>query len=185
LGSGGSSTSSGSSAGPDSGVADGGGAVDATTIHDAAAVDANAGEMISVELSLYGWPDNTPPSDQIAFPQIHQVAGGIGTYDDPVTFATDSGEEPPGTIIYIPAYLKYAIMEDACADCSNAWSSNMTYWFKFWLASNGRSDPQAVFQCERAWARSMTTVEVNPPPGRTVDTTPLFDPQTNTCSTKP
>jgi hypothetical protein len=113
------------------------------------------------------------------------VAGGTGTYDDPVTFATDSDEEPPGTVIYVPAYLKYAIMEDACSDCSNAWTSSMTYAFKFWLASDARSDPRAVLQCERTWARSMTAVEVNPPPGRMVDTTPLFDTQSGTCSTTP
>jgi hypothetical protein len=94
-------------------------------------------------------------------------------------------EEPPGTIIYVPAYLKYAIMEDGCSDCTNAWNGTMTYWFKMWLYSNGRSDPAAVQQCERTWSRSMTTVEVNPPPGRTVDPTPLFDPQTNVCSSTP
>jgi hypothetical protein len=141
--------------------------------------------MVSVELTLYGWPDNTPPGDQISFPQIHQAAGGTGTYDDPVTFAADENAVTPGTVIYIPAYLKYAIMEDACSDCSNAWTTSSSYWFKFWLDSNARSYPQAVYACERTWSRNMTTVEINPPPGRMVDTTPLFDPQTNTCSTKP
>jgi hypothetical protein len=141
--------------------------------------------MLSVQMALYGWPDNSPPGDGISDGQIHQTAGGTGTYDDPITFAADGDVEPPGTVIYIPAYLKYAIMEDACLECTNAWNSGMQYEFKLWLNSNGRSSPAAVLQCERFWARSMTTVEVGPPPGRMVDTTPLFDTQTNACSTKP
>jgi hypothetical protein len=76
-------------------------------------------------------------------------------------------------------------MEDACSDCTNAWNNGMTYWFKLWLNSNGRSDPFALQQCERYWARSMTTVELNPPPGRMVDTAPLFDVQRNVCATNP
>src|SRR4051794_23853261 len=38
-------------------------------------------------VTLFGWPDNDPPGDGIAYPQIHDRAGGTGTYDDPVTFA--------------------------------------------------------------------------------------------------
>jgi hypothetical protein len=134
---------------------------------------------------LYGWPDNSPPGDDIAFPQVHTVAGGAGTYDDPVTFATDSDEEAPGTLVYIPAYLKYAIMEDACADCTAAWMRSHAYRFKVWLSSDARSDPRAVVQCESVWTRTAASVEVNPPPGRTVDPTPLFDATTNACSAHP
>ncbi|MFD0635984.1 hypothetical protein ACFQ9X_34865 [Catenulispora yoronensis] len=54
-------------------------------------------------LTFYGWWDNTPPGGDISYPQIHQTAGGTGTYSDPITFATDSSEQPPGTIVYVPA----------------------------------------------------------------------------------
>jgi hypothetical protein len=138
-----------------------------------------------VNLTLYGWPDNTPPGNSIAYSQIHQTAGGTGTYDDPITFATDSNEEAPGTVVYIPDFLKYVIMEDACAECTTLWHSQMTYEFRVWLNSDARSNPRAVLQCERFWTRSMANVEVNPPPGRMVDTTPLFDTQTGTCSSTP
>ena len=38
--------------------------------------------------TFYGWYDNTPPGGDIAYPQIHNTAGGKGTWSDPITFAT-------------------------------------------------------------------------------------------------
>ena len=39
-------------------------------------------------LTFYGWWDNTPPGGDIAFPRLHNTAGGRGTFADPITFAT-------------------------------------------------------------------------------------------------
>lgn len=73
----------------------------------------------------YGWWDNTPPgSTAISNPVIHQVAGGTGTYADPITLAvghsisgsTDTLEFPAGTIWYIPNLRRYFIVEDTCGD---------------------------------------------------------------------
>ena len=136
-------------------------------------------------MTLYGWPDNSPPGNAIAYPDIHQGAGGTGTYADPITFATDQAEEPPGTIIYVPEFLKYGIMEDDCVQCDSDWQNGMKYHFDFWLNSNASDNSQDVIQCEDSWSKSMTTVEVGPPSDRTVDPTPLFNTQTNTCSTTP
>ncbi len=141
--------------------------------------------MLSVEMTLYGWPDNSPPGNAIAYPQIHMGAGGTGTYADPITFATDKSEEAPGTIIYVPAFLKYGIMEDGCTACSQDWQSGMKYHFDFWLNSDGSSDSNAVQNCEGQWTMNSTVVEIGPPPGRQVDTTPLYNTQTNMCSTTP
>jgi hypothetical protein len=141
--------------------------------------------MLQVEFTLYGWPDNSPPGNAIAYPQIHHGAGGTGTYADPITFATDQAEEAPGTIIYVPAFLKYAIMEDGCVSCSSDWNSSMKYHFDLWLNSNASSDSQKVQACEGQWTQSQTTVEINPPSGRMVDPTPLYDTSTNTCSSTP
>jgi uncharacterized protein YjbI with pentapeptide repeats len=84
-------------------------------------------------LTMYGFPDNTPPSAGIAaghpgsnitFPDnnvgqgIHTQAGGTGTYADPITFATSSNELWYGTEIYIPRFHKYFIGEDSCTECS-------------------------------------------------------------------
>jgi Raf kinase inhibitor-like YbhB/YbcL family protein len=138
--------------------------------------------MLTVYFTLYGYPDNSPPGDGISYPMVHQTAGGTGTYDDPVTFATDRNEEPPGTRIYVPAFLKYAIMEDGCSECNTAWNANKQYRFDFWLSSNASSDSCKVNACELHWTQNQTTVEINPPPGRPVDPTPLYDTTTNTCT---
>ena len=83
-------------------------------------------------LTMYGFPDNTPPSADIAagqgssnitFPNnnvgqgIHTEAGGTGTYADPITFATSNTELWYGTEIYIPRFDKYFVAEDSCTEC--------------------------------------------------------------------
>ncbi len=80
----------------------------------------------------YGWWDNTPPgSSTISYPVIHSVAGGTGTYANPITLAvghscpgtcTSSNDTPefaPGTIWYIPNFRRYFIVEDSCGDGAN------------------------------------------------------------------
>jgi hypothetical protein len=116
---------------------------------------------------------------------LHQAAGGTGTYADPITFATDENEEMPGTIVYVPAFLKYFIMEDDCTACDGDWQSGMKYHFDFWMNSNASGNEQDSLNCEDFWTKNMTTVEVGPPDGRTVDPTPIFDPSTNVCLTSP
>ena len=65
--------------------------------------------------------DNSPPGNAISYPTIHSSAGGVGTYADPITFATDKKEYPPGTILYVPFIEKYVIMEDDCVQCDSDW----------------------------------------------------------------
>lgn len=85
-------------------------------------------------LTMYGWPDNTPPSASIGgghsgsnvlFPTqnhgqgIHTQAGGTGTYSDPITLATNNTNELwYGQEVYIPRFQKYFIAEDSCTECS-------------------------------------------------------------------
>src|SRR5580692_8695053 len=66
-----------------------------------------AGVMQTVEMTFYGWDDNSPPGNAIAypagsFPTVHTAAGGTGTYADPITYATDKSEIPIGTRLYAP-----------------------------------------------------------------------------------
>ncbi|HEX3640414.1 MAG TPA: serine/threonine-protein kinase, partial [Ktedonobacteraceae bacterium] len=70
------------------------------------------------------WADNSPPGGSIAYPQIHQTAGGNGTYSDPITFAGSKNALSPGTIIYVSFLKKYFIMEDDCGDCDSTWNNN-------------------------------------------------------------
>lgn len=81
-------------------------------------------------LTAYGYPDNTPPSADIAFPAaatttfpgatgtgIHTAASGTGTYADPVTAAGYTSMLPAGSEFYVPADQKYYIVEDSCTEC--------------------------------------------------------------------
>jgi 3D (Asp-Asp-Asp) domain-containing protein len=140
---------------------------------------AGASPTLSMFVTLYGWPDNDPPGGAIAYPQIHSTAGGTGTYSNPITFATDSSEFAPGTIVYVPYLKKYFIMEDECAACEDDWS-NGKYHIDLWLNGKG-GDVDSVYACEDSLTRDSASVVVNPLSNKTVDTTPLFKSSTNTC----
>ena len=75
-------------------------------------------------------------------------------------------------------------MEDDCGQCDTDWGS-MTWHIDVWMNSNGTETTSALVSCEDQWTQSATTIEIDPPPGRTVTTAPLFDPSTNTCRTTP
>jgi hypothetical protein len=89
---------------------------------------AKASTTTNFLVTLYGWPDNSPPGNAIAYPAdqgyptIHNVASGVGTYSDPVTYATDQDELPIGTIVYDPHLHRYFIMEDDCTECDEDWT---------------------------------------------------------------
>ena len=98
----------------------------------------------------YGWWDNTPPgSSTISYPVIHQVAGGTGTYSDPITLAVgheivngqDIPEFTPGTLWYIPNLRRYFIVEDACGDGNDP--QNEACWKLSGDPADGSADPGA------------------------------------------
>jgi hypothetical protein len=145
-----------------------------------AASDAGVPNTIDHRVTFYGWPDNDPPGNGIAYPRVHSGASGTGTYADPITFATDPKEWAPGTILYLPYLKRYVIMEDSCADCITDWKSGKHH-IDIWVNSDGRLDNQ-VLACENALTAENAPVEVAPPADRPVDATPLFDPTAGTCS---
>jgi hypothetical protein len=154
---------------------------------------AGSGTTEQTFLTFYGWWDNTPPGGAISYPQIHQTAGGTGTYSDPITFATDSSEQPPGTIVYVPRVGKYFIMEDSCQECSADWTGhgpnggpNLRH-LDLWLGGEGGSAFAAI-ECENALTNytsdgtpSMEPVIVNPPSNETVTSEPIFNTGTGAC----
>jgi hypothetical protein len=46
---------------------------------------APASSSVRDYVTFYGWVDNSPPGAGIAHPCIHNHAGGVGTYSNPVT----------------------------------------------------------------------------------------------------
>jgi 3D (Asp-Asp-Asp) domain-containing protein len=159
-------------------------------MQDAGIGDA-AGTTITMEVTFYGWADNSPPGNAIAYPAnagqptIHNAAGGTGTYADPITFATAPTEFSPGARLYVPFIEKYVVMEDSCGQCTTDWTNSRKYHIDLWMNSNGTESANALMNCEGSWTRTQTNVEINPPPTRVVTTPPLFDPPTNMCRTSP
>ncbi len=114
----------------------------------------------------YGWPDNTPPGSAISNPVIHTTnggtAGGVGTFQDPITLAVghsitngvDTLDFPSGTKFYIPALRRYFIVEDTCGDgnrpqdgpCHISDEPN-TIQLDLWVGGQG-SVKQSVDNCE-------------------------------------
>jgi hypothetical protein len=142
----------------------------------AAASPAQAQANETIRVTLYGYPDNSPPGRAIDCGQIHNEAGGTGTFDDPVTFATghdQDGAMPCGTIIYVPYMKKYFIREDSCASCNGPWAD-------LW-AGGDQNSGQDILDCEDSLTRDNVDVIVNPGSGEDVDTTPIFDTSNGQC----
>lgn len=139
----------------------------------------SANTNLTVYVTYYGWPDNDPAGNAIAYPKsdgypvIHEGAGGTGTFENPVTFAAKVGKFPIGTKIYVPYIKKYVILEDTCASCTGN-------WIDIWMESDGNNQNK-VIACEEHWTKESIPVEVNPPTGREVSTTPLFDKTNGVC----
>jgi hypothetical protein len=137
-------------------------------------------------VTLYGWPDNSPPGNDIAYPVIHNAAGGTGTYNNPITYATDQSELPVGTKVYYPYLHRYFIMEDDCTECDQDWTGQGPdggpglYHITLWIGGEG-GNPSDVINCEDNLTQNSAQVIINPPSDEPVDTTPLFDSSSNTC----
>lgn len=107
----------------------------------------------------YSYFDNTPPGTAIlAFakkdgaPTLHDEAGGIGTYEDPITLAVghsitegvSTPDFPPGTRFYIPNVRRYFIVEDVCGDgdrpqdgpCHKGSPKGTNVWVDLWIGGH-------------------------------------------------
>jgi len=133
----------------------------------------------NVKTTFYGVPDNDPAgSDAIAFScgarGFH--AGGVGTYSDPLTFASKSGSGyAQCEIVYFPYLKKYIRNEDICAAC------NTNQWVDIFTGDSSNGGNNQV-QCENSLTPgSVQSVIRNPATNLEVDTTPLY--KSGTCNT--
>lgn len=158
----------------------------------APAAPATGFKIYSTYVTFYGWYDNTPPGCGTAY---DGCAGGTGTYNDPITFASDKAEFPVGTIIYYPTVQKYFKMEDSCGECIQDWSNPHggpdggpgLHHVDLWIGGKGANEFD-VIDCEDALTQGkpdgaplLTPVEVNPPSNQPVSTEPLYNDKTNKC----
>ena len=158
----------------------------------AATGSAQASTTRNFLVTLYGWPDNSPPGNAIAYPEnegyptIHNVASGTGTYSDPITYATDQAELPVGTIVYYPYLHRYFIMEDDCTECDEDWTGQgpdggpNLYHIDLWINGQG-GNSNDVINCEDNLTQNSESVVIDPPSNEPVDTTPLFNSSNNSC----
>lgn len=150
-------------------------------------------------MTFYGYFDNSPPGTAIAHPVLHSGAGGVGTFDDPITFAVApevQNKVPAGTKIYIPSLKKYFIMEDDCTSsgpggepvqgqgCDGELASGLNE-FDLWIdgdphknaadnpgSGSGNNDSNMT-DCEDTLTASKVTVIMNATDGQPVNTAPL------------
>lgn len=129
-----------------------------------------AGKQIRIDLTGYSWHDNTPAgSAEVSNPIIHKSAGGHGTYADPITVAVPKTKYQPGTKFYLPSVQRYVIIEDTGA--SSASSGTDTH-LDVWVDGRDGS-ASAVEKCMNRITGTVSA-EVNPPPGRTVMSGPIY-----------
>ncbi|NMI00916.1 hypothetical protein [Pseudonocardia acidicola] len=151
-----------------------GGTGSAATSRPSARTSAPAGRSWSTYITFYGAGDNDPPGTAIAHPNArHSHAGGTGTFSDPVTLASDRRELPVGTVLYYPSLRKYFVMEDDCVACIGEWAAAKRPHLDLWA---GDFSGESFLACQEALTPAgKVAVEVNPPPGREVDTRSLYD----------
>jgi hypothetical protein len=146
--------------------------------------------VVQVYATYYGWYDNTPPGCATAY---SGCAGGTGSYEHPITFASDKREFPVGTILYYPTIEKYVRMGDDCQECDQDWSGKgpdggpRLHHVDLWIGGQGGNEFD-VINCEDALTQGtpsgaplLTPFIVNPPADMPVSTEPLFDSATNHC----
>jgi hypothetical protein len=160
-----------------------------TASHPSASASA-APKAVEVYATYYGWYDNTPPGCATAY---SGCAGGTGTYQHPITFASDKKEFPVGTILYYPTIEKYVKMGDDCQECDQDWSGKgpdggpRLHHVDIWIGGKGGNEFD-VINCEDGLTQGMpngspllTPFIENPPSDMPVSTEPLFNTHTNHC----
>ena len=118
--------------------------------------------ITGVTHTFYGFPDNDPPGPAIAKDCGRgYIAGGTGTYSDPVTFASAEGEFNSCEIIYDPYIQKYLRYEDHCADCTVNWKRGVVH-IDIWTGNNSLSGGDDQINCEFALTTGPQTIVRGP-----------------------
>lgn len=139
---------------------------DATTPAMKGSIPTGSEQTITANLTGFSFQDNTPPgSSTISMPILHKVAGGTGTFADPITTAVPghagSGvETPKGTRLYVAKLKRYFIVEDSGA------TKESTKHFDLWVGGQGFTKSQSD-KCESSYTGKAPVI-LNPPAGEPV-----------------
>ncbi|KAL8845734.1 MAG: hypothetical protein Q9221_009121 [Calogaya cf. arnoldii] len=114
--------------------------------------------------TFYGFPDNDPPGPATSYNcgGRNNVAGGVGTYTNPLTFASAPGEFTTCEVIYVPYLKKYARFEDYCEQCTTDWKSGK-YHIDLWTGSSTVNGGASQIQCENNLTPSTQSIVRQPP----------------------
>jgi 3D (Asp-Asp-Asp) domain-containing protein len=132
-----------------------------------------AGSPLTVRITLSGYADNNPRGTEIAHPVIHHRAGGVGTYNNPITFAANPRTFRPGTKIYVPYLRKYFIIEDD-AQTAIATAGHGLPLIVLWAGGTASSNVDRLLATESAYTRNSAQVIVNPTPNHPVNAGSIF-----------
>ncbi|KAL3470893.1 hypothetical protein BJX99DRAFT_238588 [Aspergillus californicus] len=106
------------------------------------------------------------------------TAGGIGTFDDPLTFSATPAAFQRCETIYDPYLHKYLRFEDYCPECNNDWLHQQILHIDVWMGSDSSSggDEQDCQGRLTPSARTQSLIK-NPGMNLVVDSTPLYVPR--------
>ena len=123
----------------------------------------------NVQQTYFGYPDNSPPGAGIAYTQCgRQLAGGTGTYDDPITLATADGELNICEVVYSSHLQKYLRHEDDCEQCTSDWAQG-NWHVDIWVGSSDTNGGTDQINCEDSLTVGNQVLLRNPPSNLPVD----------------
>jgi hypothetical protein len=140
--------------------------------------DTGDSQTTRAQITSFGYNDNDDGNGHfgtaaIAYPGLHDTpTEGSGTYDDPITFATDKNEIAPGKRIYVPFLQKYFIMEDGCVECSDDAAKGVKH-VDLWMGPASSQPEPALDDCEGSITRTADII-IEPDSSEPVDKTPMF-----------
>jgi LysM repeat protein len=141
----------------------------------ASTVQGGGGEQLHIQLTGYSYQDNTPPgSATVSHPVLHKVAGGTGTYADPITVAVPNsgkGQYPAGTRFYLPSVHRYVIVEDTGASPAAEYGQVDAH-LDMWIG--GQDGTRAATDACMDRITGKVPAELNPPSGRPVTAGPVY-----------
>ncbi|CEL11434.1 hypothetical protein ASPCAL14536 [Aspergillus calidoustus] len=136
--------------------------------------------------TFYGISANEDQGPNIAYNcgNRSRIPGGLGTYVNPVTFASAPGMFQRCEIIYDPYLQKYLRHEDYCSDCDD-WDASCVVRIKVWIGTGWlRGDVNEELECQRRLMVPGRLDSVIRSPRRDLedDSTPLYVPGFDTPS---
>jgi hypothetical protein len=131
---------------------------------------------LHIWLTGYSFQDNTPPSSAtVSAPILHKVAGGTGTYNDPITVAVPGHASDGdmawkgGTRFYLPTVQRYAVVEDSGASPA---PSGQDGHLDMWVDGQGGSKSASDSCMDKITGTGIPAI-MNPPPGKPVIVGPI------------